>query len=122
MADGQVIENLGSTNGTYVNGERIAGCRKPPRWASRTRFISARSQSQRRGCCRLQRGLDPWSAGGRTPAMAMRLADRVWTACEDNTDPVPVDILERESWAEVRRAGLRSAQEPEKLRRCSPTS
>jgi hypothetical protein len=59
---------------------------------------------------------------GRTPAMAMRLTDHVWTVLEYVRYPVHVDALKREIWAEERREVLTSALEREKPRKTLPTS
>jgi hypothetical protein len=62
------------------------------------------------------------SLGGRTPAMAMGLTDRIGTVLEYITYPVHVDDLRREIWAEERREVLTSALEREKPRKTLPTS
>jgi hypothetical protein len=59
---------------------------------------------------------------GRTPAMAMRLTDHIWTVLEYIRCPVHVDDLKREIWAEERQEVLTSALEREKPRKTLPTS
>lgn len=62
------------------------------------------------------------SLGGRTPAMAIGLTDRVWSVREYIRHPVHVDDLTRAIWAEVRRDVLTSALDREKHRKAVPTS
>jgi hypothetical protein len=59
---------------------------------------------------------------GRTPAMALRLTDHIWTVLEYIRHPVHVDDLTREIWAEQRREVLTSALEREKPQESLPTS
>ncbi len=59
---------------------------------------------------------------GRTPAMAMRLTDHIWTVLEYIRYPVHVDDLKREIWAEERREVLTSPLEREKPQKTLPTS
>ncbi len=95
--------------------------------------LARRTQAMSRGAGPLQwalwifRDLYNWAwvhgaLGGRTPAMAMRLTDHVWTVREYITDPVHADDLKREIWAEERREALTSALEREKPRKSLPTS
>jgi hypothetical protein len=58
----------------------------------------------------------------RTPAMALRLSDHIWTVLEYIRHPVHVDDLTREIWAEERREVLTSALERKKPRKSLPTS
>lgn len=95
--------------------------------------LARRTQAVSRGAGPLQwalwifRDLYNWawahgSLGGRTPAMAMGLTDRIWTVREYIRYPVHVDDLKREIWAEERREVLTSALEREKPRKTLPTS
>lgn len=95
--------------------------------------LARRTQAVSRGAGPLQwalwifRDLYNWawahgSLGGRTPAMAMGLTDRIWTVREYIRYPVHADDLKREIWAEERREVLTSALEREKPRKTLPTS
>jgi hypothetical protein len=59
---------------------------------------------------------------GWTPAMAMRLTDRIGTVQDYIRYPVHVDDLKREIWAEERQEVLTSALERKKPRKTLPTS
>jgi hypothetical protein len=62
------------------------------------------------------------SLEGRTPAMAMRLSDRIWSVPEYIRYPVHVGEFAREVAAELRREVLTSALERYKRRKSVPTS
>lgn len=62
------------------------------------------------------------SLGGRTPAMALGLTDRVWSVLEYIRHPVHVDDLTRAIWAEQRQDVLTSALDRDKRRKTVPTS
>jgi hypothetical protein len=62
------------------------------------------------------------SLGGRTPAMAMGLSDRVWSVLEYIRHPVHVGEPTRAIWAEEREKVLTSALDRLKRRKAVPTS
>ena len=82
--------------------------------------LTRRTQNGSRRRDPLQKGLHIWrdlynwvrihsSLEGRTPAMALGLADPVWTAVEYVCHPVHVSDLQRDLWAEERNAVQESA-------------
>jgi transposase InsO family protein len=62
------------------------------------------------------------SLGGRTPAMAAGLVERVWSVVEYIRHPVHVDDLTHAIWAEERERALTSALEREKHPKTVPSS
>ena len=62
------------------------------------------------------------SLGGKTPAMALRLTDHVWSAWKCDRYPVHVDSLMREIWKEQLQELLTPATERRKRRKALPTS
>jgi hypothetical protein len=59
---------------------------------------------------------------GRTPAMALGLAEQVWTVRQYVEQPVHVSDLQRDLWAEQRKSALESALEAHERRKPLPTS
>jgi hypothetical protein len=95
--------------------------------------LTRRTRSVSRDGDRLQWSLWLWrdlynwvrahgSLGGRTPAMAQGLSDRVWSVPEYIRYPVHVDDLTRAIWAEERQDVLTSALDRNKRRKSLPTS
>lgn len=118
---------LGTTvNTSYL--ERLNGtvrCQQA-RLARRSR-CGSRDERRLRWSLWLWRDLYNWvrvhgSLAGRTPAMAIGLADRVWSVLEYIRHPVHVDDLTRAVWAEERQVVLTSALDREKRRKTVPTS
>lgn len=62
------------------------------------------------------------SLEGRTPAMALGLAEGVWTVRRYVEQPVHVSDLQREDWAEQRKSALESALETHERKKRLPTS
>jgi hypothetical protein len=62
------------------------------------------------------------SLDGRTPAMALGLAEQVWTVRRYVQQPVHLSDLHRELWAEQRESALESALETHKRKKRLPTS
>jgi len=60
--------------------------------------------------------------GGRTPAMALRLADEVWSVARYVEHPVHVSDLQRALWAEEQQSWLTSALDAQKPRKLLPAS
>jgi len=122
-----VALGLGQTiNTSHV--ERFNGTLRghQARLARRTQAVS-RGEGPLQWALWLFRDLYNWvwvhgSLAGRTPAMAMRLTDHIWTVSEYIRYPVHVDELTREIWAEERQEKLRSALERKKRRKTLPTS
>jgi len=82
--------------------------------------LTRRTQNGSRRGDLLQKGLHLWrdlynwvrihgSLEGRTPAMALGLADHVWSVVEYACHPVHVSDLQRDLWAEERNAAQESA-------------
>jgi hypothetical protein len=97
-------------NTSYV--ERFNGTLRghPARLARRTQAVSRGDGPLQWGLW-VFRDLDNWvwvhgALRGRTPAMAMRLTDRIWTVLDYIRYPVHVDDLKREIWAEERQEVL----------------
>lgn len=108
--------------------ERINGTLRTQqtRLARRTRNVS-------RAECFLGRALSLWrdwyhwmrphgSLGGRTPAMAIGLADRVWSVADYVRYPVHVGEFQRALWAEKREELLKNGLNRQKPRKPLPTS
>ena len=96
------------------------------RLARRTRDLSRRRRPLQWALW-LWRDLYNWvrphgSLDGRTPAMALGLAETLWTVRRYVEQPVHVSDLERESWAERRKSLLESALETHKRKKRLPTS
>jgi len=96
------------------------------RLARRTRNVSRR-EGPLRWALALWRDWHNWmqpqeALGGRTPAMAQGLADRVWSVREYVTYPVHVSDLQRAIWAEERQKVLTSPLEGKKRRKILPLS
>jgi hypothetical protein len=117
--------------GTTVNTshlERLNGtlrCQQA-RLARRGRCVS-RDGGRLQWSLWLWRDLYNWarvhgSLGGRTPAMAMGLSDRVWSVLEYVRHPVHVDELTRAIWAEERQEVLTSALDRHKRWETVPSS
>jgi hypothetical protein len=117
--------------GTTVNTahvERLNGtlrCQQA-RLARRPRCVS-RDGRRLQWSLWLWRDLYNWvrvhgSLGGRTPAMAMGLSDRVWSVLEYARYPVHVGDLTRAIWAEEREEVLTSALDRHKRRKTVPSS
>ena len=62
------------------------------------------------------------SLNGRTPAMALALAEEPWPVRRYVNYPVHVSELQRQLWAEQRESLLKSALEPQKRKKRLPTS
>ena len=62
------------------------------------------------------------SLNGHTPAMALGLAEAVWTVPRYVAHPVHVSHLQREIWAEQRQSWLTSALDARKRKKLLPTS
>jgi len=62
------------------------------------------------------------SLNGHTPAMALGLAEAVWTVPRYVAHPVHVSDLQREIWAEQRQSWLTSALDARKRKKLLPTS
>lgn len=108
--------------------ERINGTMRTQqtRLARRTRNVS-------RGNTWLERAVSLWrdwyhwvrphrSLAGRTPAMAMRLTDHLWTALEYVRYPVHVGEFQRATWAEDRENLLTTGLNRQKRPKALPTS
>ena len=96
------------------------------RLARRTRNFS-RQERHLRWALALWRDWYNWmqpheALGGRTPAMAQGLTDRVWSVADYVGYPVHVSELQRAIWAEERQERLTSPLEGEKRRETLPTS
>jgi len=123
------IRDLGM--GTRINTsyiERLNGTLRgqQARLTRRTQHGSRRSDLLQKGL-RLWRDLYNWvrihrSLEGRTPAMALGLADHVWSVVEYVCHPVHVSDLQRDIWAEQRNAAQESALDAYKRRKALPTS
>ena len=114
-----------------VGSKSSPGSVQPARASSPDFFTSSQAVSRGAGPSQWAPGIfrdlynGAWAhgaPGGRTPAMAMRLTDHLWTVLEYITYPVHADDLKREIWAEERREVLTSALEREKPRKTLPTS
>jgi hypothetical protein len=124
----RIVElGLGQTINT-AHVERLNGTLRghQARLARRTQAVS-RGEGPLQWGLWLFRDLYNWvwvhgALKGRTPAMAMRLTDHVWTVLDYIRYPVHVDDLKREIWAEERQKVLTSAPEREKPRKTLPTS
>jgi hypothetical protein len=96
------------------------------RLARRTRDLSRRRTPLRAalGLCRdIYNWVHPHSAlDGATPAMALGLAQEVWTMQRYVTYPVHAALWQHEIWAEEQEKRVRSALEAPKARECLPTS
>lgn len=108
--------------------ERINGTMRTQqtRLARRTRNVS-RGESWLARALLLWRDWYHWvrphdSLGGRTPAMAMGLTDRVWTVLEYVCYPVHVGEFQRATWAEDRENLLTNGLNRRKRRKPLPTS
>ena len=113
-------------NTSYV--ERLNGTLRgqQARLTRRTQHGSRRSDLLQKGL-HLWRDLYNWvrphgSLRGCTPAMALGLADRVWSVVEYVCHPVHVSDLQRDIWAEERNAVQESALEACKRKKALPTS
>ena len=95
--------------------------------------LTRRTQNGSRRSDLLQKGLHIWrdlynwvrihsSLEGRTPAMALGLADHLWSVVEYVCHPVHVSDLQRDIWAEERNAVQESALDAYKRRKALPTS
>jgi hypothetical protein len=95
--------------------------------------LTRRTQHGSRRSDLLQKGLHLWqdlynwvrphgSLQGCTPAMAVSLADHVWSVVEYVCHPVHVSDLQRDIWAEERNAVQESALDAHKRRKTLPTS
>jgi hypothetical protein len=95
--------------------------------------LTRRTQSGSRRSDWLQKGLHLWqdlynwvrihgSLGGRTPAMALGLADHVWSVGEYVRHPVHVSDLQRDIWVEERNAAQESPLDRHFHRKVLPTS
>ena len=123
------IRDLGI--GTRINTsyiERLNGTLRgqQARLTRRTQHGSRRSDLLQKGL-HLWRDLYNWvrphgSLRGCTPAMALGLADRVWSVVEYVCHPVHVSDLQRDIWAEERNAVQESALEAYKRKKALPTS
>ena len=123
------IRDLGI--GTRINTsyiERLNGTLRgqQARLTRRTQHGSRRSDLLQKGL-HLWRDLYNWvrphgSLRGCTPAMALGLADRVWSVVEYVCHPVHVSDLQRDIWAEERNAVQESALEACKRKKALPTS
>lgn len=117
--------------GTTINTshlERLNGTMRGQqgRLARRTRGVS-RAVDRLQWSLWLWRDLYHWvrahgSLEGRSPAMAMGLADRLWSVREYVRHPVHVDDLTRAIWDEDRREALTSALDRQKPRKTVPAS
>jgi hypothetical protein len=117
--------------GTTVNTshlERLNGTMRcqQARLARRPRCVS-RDTRRLQWSLWLWRDLYNWvrvhgSLEGRTPAMAMRLSDHIWSVLEYIRHPIHVSELTREIAAEERREVLTSALDRYKRRKAVPTS
>jgi hypothetical protein len=125
----QRIKRLGlghDINTAYI--ERINGTMRTQqtRLARRTRNVS-RGESWLAWALWLWRDWYHWirpheSLGGRTPAMAMGLTDRVWTVLEYVCYPVHVAAFQRAIWAEDRENLLTNGLNRRKRLKPLPTS
>lgn len=95
--------------------------------------LTRRTQNGSRRRDLLQKGLHIWrdlynwvrihgSLQGCTPAIALGLADHVWSVVEYVCHPVHVSDLQRDIWAEERNAVQESALDAYKRRKALPTS
>jgi len=95
--------------------------------------LTRRTQSGSRRSDLLQKGLHLWqdlynwvrihgSLGDRTPAMALGLADHVWSVVEYVCHPVHVSDLQRDIWAEERNAAQESPLDHRFRNKVLPTS
>ena len=95
--------------------------------------LTRRTQNGSRRSDLLQKGLYIWrdlynwvrihgSLQGRTPAMALGLADHVWSVVEYVCHPVHVSDLQRDIWAEERNAAQETAVDAYKRRKALPIS
>lgn len=108
--------------------ERINGTLRTQqtRLARRTRNVS-RDDTRLQGCLSLWRDLYHWtrlhaSLHHQTPAMALGLAERVWSVVEYVRHPVHVGELQRALWAETHEKLLTSGLYREKPHKPLPTS
>jgi hypothetical protein len=62
------------------------------------------------------------SLQGRTPAMAIGLAQEIWTMQRYVTYPVHADDLQHAIWIEEQEKRIRSALNNQKAHKCMPTS
>ena len=96
------------------------------RLARRTRALSRRGTPLRAalGLCRdAYNWMAPHrSLQGRTPAMAIGLAQEIWTMQRYVTYPVHADDLQHAIWIEEQEKRIRSALNPQKARKPVPTS
>ncbi len=95
--------------------------------------LTRRTQNSSRRSDLLQKGLHIWrdlynwvrihsSLEGRTPAMALSLADHVWSVVEYVCHPVHVSDLQRDIWVEQCNAVQESALDAYKRRKALPIS
>ena len=95
--------------------------------------LTRRTQNGSRRSDLLQKGLHLWrdlynwvrihrSLQGRTPAMALGLADHVWSIMEYVSHPVHVSDLQRDIWAEERNAVQESALDHRFRKKALPIS
>jgi len=95
--------------------------------------LTRRTQNGSRRRDLLQKGLHVWrdlynwvrihgSLQGRTPAMALGLADHVWSVVEYVCHPVHVSNLQRQDWQEQRNSVSESALDAYERKKALPTS
>lgn len=89
------------------NGSRLAGMLQCALWLWRDLYHWTRPHT---------------SLPGQTPAMAIGLADHVWTVREYLRHPVHVSAYQREDWAVRRNIALESALDARNRKRTLPTS
>jgi transposase InsO family protein len=117
--------------GRHINTghiERLNGTMRTQqtRLARRTRNVSHTAKALNASLA-LWRDLYHWtrchrSLGGRTPAMAMGLAKRVWSVRDYLCYPVHVGDWQRALWAEKRKTLLTTGLNGQKHRKALPTS
>ena len=105
-------------NGT-LRGQQARLTRRTPHGSRRSDLLQK--------ALHLWRDLYNWvrphrSLQGCTPAMALGLADHVWSVVEYVCHPVHVSKLQRDIWAEERNAAQESALDAYKRKRTLPTS
>ena len=95
--------------------------------------LTRRTQNGSRRADLLQKGLHVWrdlynwvrihgSLQGRTPAMALGLADHVWSVLEYVCHPVHVSDLQRRDWEDQRNSVSESALDTYERKKAIPTS
>ncbi len=117
--------------GTRINTshlERLNGTLRgqQARLARRTQNGSRRTDLLEK-CIHIWRDLYNWvrihgSLQGQTPAMALGLADHVWSVVEYVCDPVHVSDLQRQEWLEQRNGVSESALDVYERKKALPTS